>query len=54
MRRVIVETRGEEYIVICRVDKLYKFKKGEEGKIVELVMEFLGEDAVHNDNTGRV
>jgi len=51
MRKVIIELRGEEYIVICRVDKLYKFRKGEEGRIVEFVMEFLGEDAVHNDNT---
>jgi len=51
MRKVIVESRGEYYLIICREDKLYKFKKGEEGKIVELVMEFLGEDAVHNDNT---
>ena len=54
MRKVIIEFKNGRYLVICREDRVFEFKRGEEGRLVEFIMEFLGEDAVHNDNTGRV
>jgi len=45
MRKVIIEFKKDRYLVICREDKLYEFKKGEEDKIVEFTMNYLGEKA---------
>ena len=42
MRKVIIEFKKDRYLVICREDKLYEFKRGEEDKIVDFVMDYLG------------
>jgi len=46
MRKVIIELRGEKYLVICREDRLVEFKKGEEDKLVEFTMNYLGESRI--------
>jgi len=51
MRKVIIELKGEKYLVICREDKLYEFRKGEEGKIIEFVMAFLERKIIDSDST---
>jgi len=45
MRKVIIELKNDRYLVICREEKIFEFRKGEEGRIVEFTMEFLEEKA---------
>ena len=47
MRKVIIEFKKDKYLVICREDRLVEFKRGEEDKIVDFVMDYLGPD--HKD-----
>ena len=47
MRKVIIEFKKDKYLVICREEKVYVFERGEEDKIVDFTINFLGED--HKD-----
>ena len=47
MRKVIIEFKKDKYLVICREEKVYEFERGEEDKIVDFTINFLGED--HKD-----
>jgi len=44
---VIIEFKKDKYLVICREEKVYVFERGEEDKIVDFTINFLGED--HKD-----
>lgn len=44
-REVIIELRGEKYLVICREEKTFVFRKGEEGEIIEFTLNYLREKA---------
>jgi len=43
MRKVIIEFKKDKYLVICREEKVYVFERGEEDKIVDFTINFLGE-----------
>jgi len=43
---VIIEFKKDRYLVICREEKVYEFERGEEDKIVDFVMGYLGESRI--------
>jgi len=47
MRKIIIEFKKDKYLVICREEKVYEFERGEEDKIVEFTMNYLGENKNH-------
>ena len=49
-RKVIIELRGEKYLVICREERIFEFRKGEESKIIEFVMAYLERKSINNDS----
>jgi len=46
---VIIEFKKDRYLVICREARLVEFKRGEEDKLVEFTMNYLGESQIKSE-----
>ena len=43
-RKVIVEYREDKYLVVCREEKTFEFRRGEESELIDFIMDYLSEE----------